>query len=270
MKQFFTWKNAKASAYPWRLFAAYSVLGVAAALCILPYLLTLLDLSGNPLPVPLTQIIVEQVAQSALILLPAAGLGLLMAQRVKLDSPYLRALLYKEKMPAGFSKTLVLSLTLGFLASVIIAITDLLFIRDEVVSNIGQVNAIPVAWRMLTAFYGAIDEEIIMRLFLMTLVAWIGWKIRKSPAKGPSATVMWIAIGVSTFFFGLSHLPVTSALTDVGPWVVLRALILNGIGGAVFGWLYWKKGFEAAMASHFAADITLQVIVPSVIGAIAA
>lgn len=269
MKKFFS-KNAKASGYPWRLFALYSVLGVAAAVSILPYLIALLDLSGNPLPIPLQQVIVEQIVQSAIIILPATGLGLLMAKRVRLGSPYLHALVYGEKVPGGFAKTLGLSVALGFLASVVIAIADLLFIRDEVLSNIGQVNAIPVAWRMLTAFYGGIDEEILMRLFFMTLVAWIGWKLQRAPEKSPSNAVMWIALGLSTFLFGLSHLPITSALTDVNAFVLLRALILNGIGGAVFGWLYWKKGFEAAMISHFAADITLQVLVPTVIGALAA
>ena len=270
MKPFFFWKNAKAPAYPWRLFALYSVFGVVAAVSILPYLLSLLHLSGNPLPIPLQQVVTEQIIQSAIIILPAVGLGLLMARRVKLGSPYLEALVYRKKMPHGFGNVLSLSIALGFLTSVIIAIADLLFIRDEVLSNIGQVNAIPVAWRMLTAFYGGIDEEILMRLFFMTLVAWIVWKVQRSPEKGASHTAIWIALGLSTFFFGLSHLPVTSALTDVGPWVLLRALVLNGIGGAVFGWLYWKKGFEAAMISHFTADITLQVVVPTLVGALAA
>ena len=151
MKKFFTWKNAKTPAYPWRLFALYSALRVVAAVSILPYLLSLLDLSGNPLPIPLQQVIIEQIIQSAIIILPAVGLGLLMARRVKLESPYLEALLYRKKMPQGFGKVLGLSIALGFLASVFIAIADLLFIRDEVLSNIDQVNAIPVAWRRTTS-----------------------------------------------------------------------------------------------------------------------
>jgi len=40
---------------------------------------------------------------------------------------------------------------------------------------------------------------------------------------------------------------------------------LNGIGGIIFGWLYWKKGLESAMISHFSADIVLQVIFPFVL-----
>ena len=44
------------------------------------------------------------------------------------------------------------------------------------------------------------------------------------------------------------------------PLVITRAILLNGIGGVVFGWLYWKRGLEAAMIAHFSADIVLHVL----------
>jgi membrane protease YdiL (CAAX protease family) len=42
--------------------------------------------------------------------------------------------------------------------------------------------------------------------------------------------------------------------------VILRAVLLNGLGGIVFGYLYWKRGLEAAMIAHFSADIVLHVL----------
>jgi len=159
-----------------------------------------------------------------------------------------------------------LSLALGFLSSIIVSIIDLAFVRDEVMSNIQQVNAIPVAWRLLTSLYGGIDEELLMRLFLFSLVAWIGWKAWKAKDGGPRDATMWIALVVTTLIFALSHMPVTATLNDLSTVVIIRSLLLNGIGGAVFGWLYWKKGLEAAMIAHFAGDVTLQVIVPGVLG----
>lgn len=258
--------HAHAMPYPWRLFGLYLVVGIAGALSILPYLLSLLSLSGNSLPVPLGQIITEQILQSAIILVPAVGLGLLLMDRVKLDSPYLRALVYGKKMPHGFPRVLGLSVALGFVSSVIVSIIDLAFVRDEVLSNIQQVNTIPVAWRFLTALYGGIDEELLMRLFLFSLVAWIGWKVWKAKDGGPTKTAMWIALVVTTGVFALSHMPVTSTMEEMTALVVIRSLVLNGIGGAVFGWLYWKKGLEAAIIAHFAGDVTLQVIIPWVLG----
>ena len=44
--------------------------------------------------------------------------------------------------------------------------------------------------------------------------------------------------------------------------MITRALLLNGIGGIVFGWLYWKRGLLAAMLAHFSADIVLHVVTP--------
>jgi membrane protease YdiL (CAAX protease family) len=44
--------------------------------------------------------------------------------------------------------------------------------------------------------------------------------------------------------------------------VVTRALLLNGIAGLAFGWLYWKRGLEMAMIAHFTGDFILLVVVP--------
>lgn len=76
---------------------------------------------------------------------------------------------------------------------------------------------------------------------------------------------MWTAIVISTVLFGLGHLPVTAALTVITPLVVARAIVLNGIGGLVFGWLYWKKGLEYSIVAHFAADIVLLAVLPALL-----
>jgi len=55
-------------------------------------------------------------------------------------------------------------------------------------------------------------------------------------------------------------LPATALLVPLTQLVITRAIILNGLVGIVFGWLYWKRGLEAAMVSHFAADIILHLL----------
>jgi hypothetical protein len=42
--------------------------------------------------------------------------------------------------------------------------------------------------------------------------------------------------------------------------VVIRTVVLNGLIGIVCGWLYWKRGLESAMISHFSADLILHVL----------
>ena len=60
--------------------------------------------------------------------------------------------------------------------------------------------------------------------------------------------------------FGLGHLPATAALLPLTPAVIARAVVLNGIPGVVFGWLFWRRGLEAAMVAHFGADLVLHVL----------
>jgi len=43
-------------------------------------------------------------------------------------------------------------------------------------------------------------------------------------------------------------------------FVISRAVVLNGLGGICFGWLYFTYGLESAMIAHFSADIILHVI----------
>ena len=65
--------------------------------------------------------------------------------------------------------------------------------------------------------------------------------------------------------FGIGHLPITADLMTLTPLIVFRALLLNGIGGVIFGWLYWKKGLESAMIAHFSADIVIYVFLPLIL-----
>ena len=58
------------------------------------------------------------------------------------------------------------------------------------------------------------------------------------------------------------HLPAADRLWGLEPVVVLRTLLLNGMAGVAFGWLYWKRGIEMAMLAHFSADIVLHVLAP--------
>jgi len=61
------------------------------------------------------------------------------------------------------------------------------------------------------------------------------------------------------WFGSLANYGINNWLT---PLVVVRAIILNGIGGVVFGWLFWKKGIESAIIAHFETDIFLLTLLP--------
>ena len=121
-------------------------------------------------------------------------------------------------------------------------------------------NPAPVWQKLIAAFYGGITEEILMRLFLMTFFIWIGMKIFKQ--KQPTVIGIWVSIFLAAIIFGLGHLPITASITKIDALVISRAVVLNGLGGIVFGWLFWKKGLESAMIAHFTADIILLTLLP--------
>jgi membrane protease YdiL (CAAX protease family) len=113
---------------------------------------------------------------------------------------------------------------------------------------------------LLASFYGGIAEEILLRLLVMSFFVWLGHFVSKTIDGKPTAAVIWIANILAAVFFGLGHLPTTAMLVPLTPLVVTRAVVLNGLLGIGFGWLYWKRGLEAAMISHFSADIVLHVL----------
>jgi membrane protease YdiL (CAAX protease family) len=119
------------------------------------------------------------------------------------------------------------------------------------------------AWKaFLASFYGGIAEEVLLRLFLVSLFAWIVFKIKKTKDGEPTVFGIWLSIVLAAIVFGLGHLPATAQITPLTEIVIIRAIVLNGIGGIIFGWLYWKKGLESAMIAHFSADIVLHIITP--------
>ena len=99
--------------------------------------------------------------------------------------------------------------------------------------------------------YGGIVEEILLRWGLMTLLAWLLWRLFQRGQGTPRAWVMWTAIVVSALLFGAGHLPAAAGLYGgLTPPVLVRIVGLNSALGIGFGWLFWRYSLEAAMLSH--------------------
>ncbi len=110
--------------------------------------------------------------------------------------------------------------------------------------------------------YGAIAEEVAMRFFAMSLVAWVFYRIKSTPDGKPTTIGMWLSIIIAALLFGISHLPAVLFFADLSIAHILRIILLNAIGGIVFGLMFWKHGLEYAMLSHFGMDIILHVLLP--------
>ena len=97
---------------------------------------------------------------------------------------------------------------------------------------------------------GGIIEEVMMRLFFMSLLVWVISKLFYKNKKNISVIVYVIANAVSAFLFAAGHLPSTAAMTVLTPVLIIRCLLFNGSLGLAFGYLYRKFGIGYAMMAH--------------------
>ncbi|UCD49136.1 MAG: CPBP family intramembrane metalloprotease [Phycisphaerales bacterium] len=247
----------------WRLFGGLLAVAVAGQAAALPYVLTLFETSRLSLPVPLAVAVLVQIVQGTVLSAVAILLGLRMAKGLGLGLPFAQDWLDHRLDRARFGRTVILSIGLGAIAGAAIFVLDR-FAFALLAEPITAMQETPPLWqRVLVSFYGGINEEIFLRLFLMTFLIWLGAKLTRRTV--PAALTIWVAIIAVSIVFGLGHLPMIARLTALTPVVVARALVLNGIAGVLFGWLYWRRGLEAAMIAHFTTDIVLHVLLPSVV-----
>ncbi len=258
--------------FSWKIFFTLLTASVFGIVAILPYLLELqadtLALASQETGIPIFFILLLSLLQSAVLFTIAIFIGLFLANRIGLGLPILEAKLAGESVAARLKAILLPSILSGVAASILIIALELLVFQPGMQAQMGSAaNALnlqtgqPAAWKgLLASFYGGIDEEILLRLFLFTLLAWLGKFVSHTPDGRPTLLVLWIANIVAAILFGLGHLPATTILVELTPLVILRAIVLNGLAGIIFGYLYWTKGLESAMLSHFSADIVLHVL----------
>jgi membrane protease YdiL (CAAX protease family) len=125
---------------------------------------------------------------------------------------------------------------------------------------------LPVAWWRsgLAGFSAPFSEETFDRLFLLSLVAWVGIQLFRIRTAGPGRTAMlWIANVATACFFGWFHIQNEQMFADPVPAVVgLRTVLIILPVGLAFGWLYMRRGLEAAILSHFFVDLIVHVVRP--------
>ena len=127
---------------------------------------------------------------------------------------------------------------------------------------IGVEAAMPIWKRVLACLYGAINEEIVARLFALSLFLWLLRKITRAQTPQASPVIFWIANVIIAGLFAAGHVPAAKIFLPLTPLVWAAIFSINGGASLAFGYLCWKRGFEAAILAHFSADFTLHVIGP--------
>jgi membrane protease YdiL (CAAX protease family) len=254
--------------FNWKIFFILLAACVGGILAVLPYTLDLQKSVLTQLPMPLWALMIIQVVQNTLLFAMVIGLGLFIANRIGLGLPLLEAKLAGETIWPKLKAFLPISLLIGILGSVLIVGLDVYIFGPALKAELGtQANALnlqgaqPAAWKgLLASFYGGINEEVLLRLFLMSLLAWLGKFINRTAEGRPTMAVFWVANILAAVLFGLGHLPATATLVPLTPLVIVRAVVLNGLLGIGLGYLYFTRGLESAIISHFSADLVLHVL----------
>lgn len=155
-------------------------------------------------------------------------------------------------------------------AALITIISGILFSLDywtfgRILPEVAEIyeSKITVSNFIASVLYGGIVEEILMRLFLMSLFALIVWKLfyRSVPKEKIPCGVFIAANILAALFFAAGHLPATIGIFgELSPIVLVRCFLLNGGLGIVFGEMYRRYGIQYAMLSHMGCHVVSKLI----------
>ena len=159
--------------------------------------------------------------------------------------------------PVKLEKKPVL-VTLGMtLFTGLVLCTDLFYFKNHIPQVAALYQGKPsFAYWMASVLYGGVIEEILLRLLMMSLLAFLAWKLFFRSEAAPPTGVLIAANVMAALLFAASHLPSTVQMFgELTPMILLRCFLLNGIAGMVFGYLYRKYGIQYSMMAHAGAHV---------------
>ena len=216
----------------WQVLTIGGLLGVAS-LWLVPFEALLPEIDFT------SELRLLSLIQPAVLTLIAVFVGQYLAPKVGLGAPLVDAVLAGGTVTAALRRILPLASLAGG-ASALIIVAFGAFVASEIgrASSLGaRLGAfeMPLLTKLL---YGGITEELLTRWGLVSLFAWLGWRLGGRP-DCPKNSIFWIAIGGSALLFALGHLPLLMLITpNPQLWLVAAVLLGNAIPGILFGWLF--------------------------------
>lgn len=248
--------NAKDLAHDriWTL--VFAVIGAIAGLFVVSYQVAMMSPAVVATLPPQSQLMLTGAIQVAVYAALSAFFGFKLARRTGLDVPFDRQL-----------RTVAVALLTGLVSAFIIVTADkwvFMPLIPALQPPEGVQYTLSPGYLGMGVLYGGIIEELMMRLFLMSLVVFLLNKlvsvIRRTQQPDVPTWIYWLAIGIVALLFAAGHLPATAAMIGLSPMIVLRSFVLNGIAGFLFGLLFWKKGLTAAMIAHASTHLFNQLV----------
>ena len=117
-----------------------------------------------------------------------------------------------------------------------------------------------IAFLLGSVIYGGVIEEVMLRLFMMSLFAWLLHKLFWRKQEQTPVAALVLANILAALLFAAGHLPTTAVLMGLTPMIIFRCFLLNGGLGLLFGWLYRKYGLRYAMIAHAGCHVVSKLI----------
>lgn len=177
-------------------------------------------------------------------------------QPLGLDTPFNILMLSSENRTRIYH-SLKLGLLFGLVASLLILGVDWLFFSSETVQRLPELGTHPpILSRILIIFAGSFGEELFFRAFVATVAAWLIHVIFSLFMDDAKSLGEWVGILVAAGLAGVWHIG--------GSDDIIRVLILSGITGITYGWLYWRLGLESAIIAHMVVTASLYIVFPAI------
>lgn len=241
----------------WKLFLILLAAPIVAAVAIIPYTIDLMGQTSASPAITVEWQIVIQIITNLILSVPTVAIGVWLGPRIGLTAPLLTTWLAGERSELRRLLTrTVPAAAVGIALGALVAGASIL-ISPRFPSAFAPVTAPSPLHGFLAAISAGITEEIWLRFGIMTFLAWLFFKVH------PGSSAMWLANVLAALAFAALHLPLAGTLMPLTGLVLAWVLTVNGALGIGFGWLYWRRGLEAAVMAHFAADVVLHALAPA-------
>lgn len=236
----------------------WQVLAVAAAAGLASLLLAPIEQLAVDVPLPPLALRALSLVQPAILTALALAIGAALAPRVGLGAPLIDAALagrplgevLRRQLPAAvIGAAVVAAILLAYQQFVAPSLAE----GSEAGARLAAFE-LPLVTRLL---YGGIVEEVMTRWGLVSLFVWLLARRRDAAP----ASAYWLAIALAAALFAAGHLPALFLAAGDPPLGLVAAVLAgNFVPGLVFGWLYWRRGLEAAIVAHAGAHALVALI----------
>lgn len=157
-------------------------------------------------------------------------------------------------------KPLLVAAALALVGGLAMILADALLFapHNQVIMDSYSAKPNLVFW-LASVIYGGIIEEVMLRLFFMSLLALVLHKLFGKSEK-PGAAILISANALAALLFAAGHLPATFTTLGSDWLLIFRCFLLNGGVGLLLGFLYRKYGLRYAMLAHAGCHVVSKLI----------